>query len=401
MPSPFGDHLENRQKQAESGEERFRLVRSISDMSGGSSGSGAGTDYKRTSQYGGETPLKKSTTLPARIPSQRSSSFEGGSKSPMSPLSPLAPLSPAPSLRDVQADEAGSQFPLTNIDNPNDIAQELSNLQALRRMSMDVSNTSDPDLLPFSGLSLMSMPAIAPSGDDDEADPSRLLWVPARVHPELDTTAFKSFLENRVQTMKRRSGESMLSTEGLQRADSGGLRRKRSMLSRQVDNTNGGAAGAEGYFDGAERLDDAYHTPELNLNELVKDPTKTVQKLAKDARPDGGSETDMPILPVAPGMGLRRSTRTTYRKGGSLRNGERAPFSKRVAAARQTERNSTEELPAASEVEPPLPRPLARVQTEPIAENYSRPTRSVKRQQNFAREALSTDTASELSLIHI
>ncbi len=175
-------------------------------------------------------------------------------------------------------------------------------------MSMDVGNTSDPDLLPFQGLSLMAMPSIAPTGDDDEADPSRLLWVPARVHPELDTTAFKSFLENRVQTMKRRSGESMLSVEGLQPSNSGSLRRKKSMLSRQIDNTNGHAA--EAYVDGAERIENGFHTPELSLNELVKDPTKAVQKLAQDARPEGASEGDMPILPVAPGMGLRRSTRT-------------------------------------------------------------------------------------------
>ncbi|KAK2074596.1 hypothetical protein P8C59_008791 [Phyllachora maydis] len=160
---------------------------------------------------------------------------------------------------------------MSDMENPSEIAQELSNLQALRRMSMDVGNNSDPDLLPFSGLSLMAIPAIAPSGDDNEADPSRLLWVPASVHPELEPSAFKNFLEDRVQPMPE--------------------------------------------------------LPELDLDELVKDPSKVVKKLAEETRQEA-DEGDMPILPVAPGTGLRRSTKTTYRKAGSLR-GDRVPFSKR------------------------------------------------------------------------
>lgn len=46
---------------------------------------------------------------------------------------------------------------------------------------------------------------------------------------------------------------------------------------------------------------------------------------------------DMPILPAsAPGAGLRRSTRTTYRRG-SLRKGEKMLFSKRQARASETD----------------------------------------------------------------
>ncbi|KAK0617444.1 hypothetical protein B0T14DRAFT_498455 [Immersiella caudata] len=359
LGAPYGaDRLEKSQKPGEPGEERLRLVRTISDQSGTANGppSGAG--------------LKKTHTLPARIPNERSASFEGQK-------SPLPPLSPNPSLRE------GSQFALTNIDNPNDIAQELSNLQALRRLSMDVGNNSDPDLIPFSGLSLVAMPTLAPTGDDDEADPSRLLWVPARVHPELEPTAFKNFLENRVQSMKRRSGDSLLSVEGSQRNNSmSSLRRKKSMLSRQI---HSGGDGGEGYVDGAERLNRQHSQSghsELSIDELVADPTKAVQKLAQEAREEVG-ESDI-IIPVAPGMGLRRSTRTTYRKGGSIRNGDRVPFSKRVAN-RQAEKTG-EEVPPVPPVDAAVGAGLSRTKSEPSTENFSRPTRAVRRQHPFSRE---------------
>ncbi|KAI2610192.1 uncharacterized protein GGS25DRAFT_251575 [Hypoxylon fragiforme] len=334
--------------------------------------------------------VQKAQTLPVQTPSQRGpsrgSSYESGPKSPISPMSPT--------LRDMRED--AQQYPITNIDNPNDIAQELSNLQALRRMSMDVSNNSDPDLLPFQGMSLMAMPSIAPKGDDD-ADPSRLLWVPAGVHPELAPTEFKNFVEKRVQSMKRRSSESTLSVDGLERSDSSGLRRKKSMLSRQIDNVGG--HGAEGYVDGAERLErrksergSGQGPPELSLDDLVNDPSKVVQKLTGHDSGGEGSE-DMPILPVAPGMGLRRSTRTTYRKGGSLKNrqsgslrsDERLPFSKRIGA-KKNEEGTGELHHNEGTVEAPPGHGLTRVQSEPISENFSRPTRPIRRQQTFSKD---------------
>ncbi|CAM1505708.1 Fc.00g113450.m01.CDS01 [Cosmosporella sp. VM-42] len=327
-------------------------------------------------EYGG---LKKAQTLPIRTESQRSNTFDQGSK---------APMSPTLSLRDVQADPSGSQFPLTNIDNPNDIAQELSNLQALRRLSMDVGNNKDPDMPP---MSLMAMPAVAPSGDDDENDPSRLLWVPARVHPELAPSEFKSFLENRVHSLRRRSGDSFLSADGDVGSNdpgSGSLRRQKSKLSRQIDNSGG--RGAAGYVDGAEKLGrqrSRGHRPELSLDELVKDPTKAVQKLTQDSQgqPIGpeSSADDMPILPAAPGMGLRRSTRTQYRKGGSLRSGERIAASRRAAHRYQDSESADS---TSSPLEAPKGHTLSRVQSEPLADNYSRPNRSVKRQGTFSHE---------------
>lgn len=319
----------------------------------------------------GEHGSKASQPFPQRSSSQRNDS--------------RSPISPTLSLRDVD----DSPFPLTNIDNPNDIAQELSNLQALRRLSMDVGNNKDPDMPP---MSLMAMPAIAPSGDDDENDPSRLLWVPARVHPELAPTEFKSFLEKRVHSIRRRSGDSFLSPDGepgLSEPETGGLRRKKSMLSRQIDNSEGRAG--MGYVDGAERLErrrsrGPSHSHEFSLDELVKDPTKAVQKLAQESQSSPGPEgsvDDMPILPVAPGMGLRRSTRTTYRKGGSLR-GDRVPFRR----ARHQESDS--DLASSSPLEPPKGHQLSRVQSEPaaLADNYSRPNRSVRRQQKFSQDSI-------------
>ena len=264
----------------------------------------------------------------------------------MSPPLPMRDRSPS--------DTANSQFPLNNLDyesNPAAVAQELSNLQALRRMSMDVNATGDPDLPAFS--SGFSVPTIAPTGDADEDDTSRLFWVPARLHPELAPKEFKTFLDNRVESIKRRSGDSSLSPGDPQRHGSGGgLRRKKSMLSRQIDNSGG--RGAEGYTDGAERLDrkrslsgqEVLNTGFSNLQDLevlVNDPAQAIQRLSLDTSQNavGGevpADEDMPILPAAPpgGNSLRRSTRTAYRRG-SLRKGERVPFSKRAAKAAETD----------------------------------------------------------------
>lgn len=260
---------------------------------------------------------------------------------------------------------------------------------------MDVGSLNDPDM---PQMTLSSIPAIAPTGDDDENDPSRLLWVPARVHPELAPTEFQTFLEKRVQSIRRRSGESHLSVEGnLNRSDSGSslsagsIRRQKSKLSRQIDNSGG--RGAMGYVDGAERLDRQRsqghgHRRELSLDELVKDPTKAVQKLAQESQDHEpsveGNPDDKPILPMAPGMGLRRSTRTTYRKGGSLRSGDR-PFPRRVGSRHQDTDTPESSIPPMPEAPPG--HKLSRVQSEPIAENYSRPNRSVRRQNHLSQEA--------------
>ncbi|KAF2772357.1 hypothetical protein EJ03DRAFT_324783 [Teratosphaeria nubilosa] len=286
-----------------------------------------------------------------------------------------------PSLSRHNSTEAAmQQFPLNDIDyesSPAAVAQELSNLQAIRRMSMNV-DAADPDLPSFGGV----VPTVAPTASEDEEDPSRLFWVPARLHPELAPKEFKTFIEDRVDKIRRRSGDSdTLSVDGLERSSSGSssLRRKKSMLSHQIDTTKPGS-----YEDGAERLErkrskgvrvEAQATV-ANLSELetlVNDPTQLIRRMSLDpARrsQDSGVEVppgeDMPILPPV-GQSLKRSTRTNYRRG-SLKKGERVPFSKR---AKQRHADSeTDESPAASpttyspdEREPILG--LTRVQTEP------------------------------------
>jgi hypothetical protein len=166
------------------------------------------------------------------------------------------------------------------------------------------------------------------------------------------------------------------------------------MLSRQIASSS--EAPSDTYVDGAERLErkqsQSNQAPELSLDELVKDPTGVVQKLARESRSmEGGVEVDaddMPILPAAPGAGLRRSTRTTYRKGGSLRAGDRAPFSKRIAARNAANSGDESSSPTSpNPPEAPTGHGLQRIMSEPVAENFSRPNRSVRRQQGFQRDS--------------
>lgn len=302
-------------------------------------------------------------------------------------------LSPSNSLKDrSNSDTANTHFPLNDIDyesSPNAVAQELNNLAALRRMSMDVNASGDPDLPSFS--SNISIPTAPPQGTDPD-DTSRLYWVPASVHPELAPMEFKTFLDKKVKSLKRRSEERGLAPDSLSRDGSNsGLRRRKSMLSRQIDNTNG--RGADGYTDGAERLDrrkSQLGLEPMNLHDmevLVSEPEKIMQRLSIENVGDHEGqidEGDRPILPAIPqANSLKRSTRTTYRRGGSLRKGERGAFAK--GAQRSTdlegeESSPTTSAPAANDAET-----LARVQTEPTpatdkrTENFSRPGRMSRR----------------------
>jgi hypothetical protein len=60
---------------------------------------------------------------------------------------------------------------------PAEIAKELFNLQAFKRMSLDVSNqVSDPDLPSNNRMSIPDMTELMEAGVDQDA--ARLLWVP-------------------------------------------------------------------------------------------------------------------------------------------------------------------------------------------------------------------------------
>ncbi|KAL8848032.1 MAG: hypothetical protein Q9221_006937 [Calogaya cf. arnoldii] len=369
------------------------------------------------------SPAEPLSTIQARNPTTRTLSTEklphmngqgGNMAGRNNSLDPERSQRPSQPLRTrSNSDTANTQFPLNDIgyeSNPEAVAQELSNLQALRRMSMNANTAGDPDLPSFN--SNFGIPNAPPSGNADEDDSARLFWVPARIHPELAPTEFKTFIDSKVNSIKRRSGDGSLAPDRLQRDGSGGgLRRKKSMLSRQIDNSGG--RGAEGYQDGAERLDrkkslsgaETLNTGISNLQdleELVNDSATVMQRLSLEtgqgsAGGEGVQEQDMPILPAAPGNSLRRSTRTTYRRG-SLRKADRVPFSKRVGRGAETD---GEDSPISTPVTPAGEAfSLSRAQTEPVppvervTENFSRPGRINRRvpQQNLQSQPPQDDT---------
>ncbi|KAJ5513397.1 hypothetical protein N7463_002949, partial [Penicillium fimorum] len=258
------------------------------------------------------------------------------------------------------SDTATSSFPLNDIDyesNPAAVVQELNNLAAIRRMSMDVAAAGDPDLPGF---------ASPPSPSADEDDASRLFWVPARLHPELAPKEFKSFLDSKADHIKRRSGE--YSTLGCERQGSGGgLNRKRSMLSRQIDNSSG-------YTDGADRLEHQRSqsskragmlSPNLQQLESLVDDSQPINKESLVRGIQNIGIEDRPILPPAPlGNSLRRSTRTQYKKAGSLKKGEKLPYSKRVGRGASESAGSDIGSPAVLPPQEPTILGLTRVSTD-------------------------------------
>ena len=258
---------------------------------------------------------------------------------------------------------------------------------------MDVT-AADPDLPSFSS---SRRPNTAPTGAESD-DSAKTFWVPARLHPELAPTEFKTFLDKKVESIKRRSLDRSLSVEGLSGDDSSGsLKRKKSMLSRQIDNSGG--RGGEGYQDGAERLDrkrslsgaEALNTPEPSLHELESlyvGSEDGQERLSIDTGHSidvGEATDDVPILPAPPtGGSLRRSTRTTYRRG-SLKKGERILPSRRAGAPKSVESDVEESAVPSPNSVTGEGSSLSRVQTEPtpvserVAENFSRPGRGVRR----------------------
>ena len=311
-----------------------------------------------------------------------------------------APSPPALS-RSSSTETATQAFPLNDIDyesSPAAVAQELSNLQAIRRMSMNV-DAADPDLPSFNTGSV-TMPAVAPSGSDDGNDAARLFWVPASLHPELAPKEFKTFVEDRVDRIKKTSSgdDGSLSPTSMDRHGSAGSNpnRRRSMLSKTID-------ASSDYKDGADVLErkrsshrrtPSAETSLQELESLVTDPTELVRKMSLDAsrrslenNPDSPSD-DMPIVPVPAGQTLKRSTRTQYRRA-SLRNQGRG--SKRVGnrIGDREEKILPPARASASDI-PPVPtinvEHLARVQTEP----------DLRQQQRFEEGSVQSRTHQAL-----
>lgn len=189
----------------------------------------------------------------------------GASTAPQSPTLTIRPASP-------------SLGTLTEMDYESDpvaVAHEISNLQALRRMSMDVTSAADPDLPSFNSF----VPSTPP---DDNGDPGSVFWVPARLHPELAPQEFSAYLEAKKNEIRRPTRDGSLAPDGGNMSP--GLRRKKSMLSRQIDSTEG----LRQYQDGAERLGRKNSVnggpPPVPLDELMKDPSALMQKLSVDSR---------------------------------------------------------------------------------------------------------------------
>ncbi|KEQ60082.1 uncharacterized protein M437DRAFT_55197 [Aureobasidium melanogenum CBS 110374] len=315
-------------------------------------------DTKRSSPP--RSPLQQ-TGSNEKLPSSDTAARKGSLGSENLPLDSSSP--PTLSRKSSSsADTAVQQFPLNDIDyesSPAAVAQELNNLQAIRRMSMSVDN-ADPDLPSFGA----SAPTSPEPTDDDEA--SRLFWVPARLHPELAPKEFKTFVEDRVDRIRKRSGSGDSLMPGVERSNSGSsLTRKKSMLSRQIDSS-------KGYEDGAERLqrkrserEQSQTSPTAeNLQELEGLVNNVGLDSARNSLDSGVQMTEAPILPP-PGPALKRSTRTYMRK-------DRAPFSRR-GLSRQSDNNRQSESdgegsrapsPALSMREPSSPG-INRVQTEP------------------------------------
>lgn len=393
MPSPLGEQIDTNTSYFDNARTSSRtpLTRTTSNE-------------QRRPMFSNERRLMNAEGPPMPNGARSPSYGNGGSPPRMSSMNNAnGPMSPT-GLHRSPSDTATSQFPLNDIDYESSaeaVAQELSNLQAIRRMSMDV-NSMDPDLPGFG--SSFGVPPVAPSSSADEEDPSRLFWVPARLHPELAPKEFKTFIQDKVKTIKRSSlGEDSLSVDS---GSGGSLRRRKSMLSRQVED-------GDRYEDGAERLerkrssrDQAEGEMGVNLQdleELVNDPARLVRRLSIDAARsslDSGIEVleseDMPILPPKPpGQTLKRSTRTTYRRG-SLKRGERVPGSRRAmlrGGEHDGESSASPSPISASDDVPRLPEiadlgkfGLTRVQTEPApqaqsqkaVENFSRPGRRAR-----------------------
>lgn len=253
-------------------------------------------------------------------------------------------------LRRATSTSSSSAMSLNSIDyrsDPATITQELNNLAALRRMSMDVGS-ADPDL-PFNGD--FNVPAPKGSADNDDDDTSHLFWVPAHLHPGLAPNEFKSFMDTKLDRIKRTSGDFSSANSNFgspQRqlsGSGGGLQRKKSMLSRQVHPSDG--------------------SPQLDT--VSEEPAKS--RLRESTTSNFAAE-DMPILPLAPPgqNSLRRSTRTTYRKG-SFKSGERVPSSRRAPRNFASSRDETQRDRTPSE-EPPI-LGLTRVSTDPTDERQT------------------------------
>lgn len=341
------------------------------------------TSFARRPAQEATSPLHKSFehVNGQQIPHpSRSLSYEQTNGHPSPPMIDSHNASPS--------ETAQAHFPLTDIDyesSPAAVAQELSNLQALRRMSMHEGAAGDPDLPTLNPAAIPSAPS--PTASDD--DSSRLFWVPARLHPELAPKEFKSFLDSKSEQIRRRSGDlsslgssPMSSRTASLCSNSSGLSRKKSMLSREVNNS-------VGYQDGAdilERKRSASHKHQPSDPNLAELETLVANNLQLQ-RPQSPAEDDVDfILPSVPSSSLKRSTKTRYQRGGGGIKGRRDATQRSlrraqtegetIASGRTTPASDVPDLPTNflnSDAGNNLADTLSFAQKPVGAQNFSRP----------------------------
>lgn len=155
-----------------------------------------------TSSSGSSWSKSSIQSTPAGSTVQRSGSSDSIPTTPERKGPALELKSPAltrPRIRPPSPPALSTQLPLSGLNgndgsspsSPAEIAKELSNLQAFKRMSLDVSNqVSDPDL-PSTLRSVPDFAELMEAGVDQDA--ARLLWVPGIfAHDVVDGSSFAS-----------------------------------------------------------------------------------------------------------------------------------------------------------------------------------------------------------------
>ncbi|KAJ3996763.1 hypothetical protein F5050DRAFT_1807459 [Lentinula boryana] len=219
--------------------------------------------------------------------------------------------------------------------------------------------------------------------DNPTDDPFHLFWVPASVHPEIAPAEFREFLREHSRSPPPADGAPVIRSGSFSSLSSGGLDRKKSMLSRQYRPSEN-----DGVEEQEERIVPLSRTrstrygnqgPQLTISDLQKleelaeeasesdDPSKLRNILRRSLSlnisptaieqmknmPDMGDEADAPIIIPPRGQILRRTNRTKIRKPalpgdggghrfGASRRGGRTAAATAAAAAITSERTSSD-----------------------------------------------------------
>ncbi|KAJ3836907.1 hypothetical protein F5878DRAFT_652852 [Lentinula raphanica] len=216
-------------------------------------------------------------------------------------------------------------------------------------------------------------------------DPFHLFWVPASVHPEIAPAEFREFLREHSRSPPPADGTPVSRSGSFSSLSSGGLGRKKSMLSRQYKpSENDGVEEQEERIVPLSRTRSTRYTnqgPQLTISDLQKleqlaeeasesdDPSKLRNILRRSLSlnisptaieqmknmPDMGDEADAPIIIPPRSQILRRTNRTKIRKpalpgdggghrfGASRRGGRSATAAATAATANMSsERTSSD-----------------------------------------------------------